>query len=128
MELKGLKNRFEIEGDQLDSSENSGAKKFESLILYGQLDRLLKNEYFLSLDRYGQVDAITRCIKRRIAQLDNMSGRLMRHQQTFASGVKANLASQYLEKLISRILDKFISEEIDIVEMIADDAKGKQRF
>lgn len=117
------------EQNLFDSVEEGliGPKKMEALIKHGQLASLFEDDFFKSLDRFGQADAISACINNKIAQLDRICSTLMQHQQTYPTGVKVNQLAQRLVKAKIRYLSS-MADETSPVAQIGQSSDQKQRF
>lgn len=102
-------------------------KRFEKLIEYGQVNKLLNNSFFKSLDRAGQVDAICKSLDRLISQLDRMAQELMKVSSTHPEGVKINRTAATLAKLKVKIMDDF-AKGVNVVAEISHSSKGKGQF
>lgn len=63
-------------------------QRFEKLAQYGQAGRLLRNSFFQSMDKAGQVSAIADALDHLIHQLDQIT--LLKVSSTHPEGVKIN--------------------------------------
>ncbi len=102
-------------------------QRFEKLVQYGQVGRLFKNSFFQSLDKAGQISAITNALDSLIHQLDQMAATLMKVQSTHPEGVKINRMAVSLTAAKKKLLSDF-AKGIDIVSQLSDKAKGERYF
>lgn len=102
-------------------------QRFEKLVQYGQVGRLFKNSFFQSLDKMGQVGAISNALDSLIHQLDLMATTLMKVSTTHPEGVKINRMAVSLTEAKKKLLSDF-AKGVDIVEQISQKSKGERYF
>lgn len=102
-------------------------QRFEKLVQYGQVGRLFKNPFFNSLNKAGQVNAITSALDNLVHQLDQMASTLMKLSSTHPEGVKLNRIAVALTNAKTRLLDDF-AKGVDIVAQLSEKAKGDRYF
>lgn len=102
-------------------------QRFEKLVQYGQVGRLFKNSFFQTLDKIGQVDALTKTMDNLIHQLDQMSQTLLKVSTTHPEGVKINRMAVELNRAKSRLLADF-AKGIDVISQLAEKSKGERYF
>ncbi|MBI2330128.1 hypothetical protein HYU94_01955 [Candidatus Daviesbacteria bacterium] len=102
-------------------------QRFEKLVQYGQVTRLVKNPFFQSLDKAGQVGALSDALGHLIHQLDQMSLTLMKVSSTHPEGVKINRMAVALTQARKKLLSDF-AQGIDIVDQISSKSKGERYF
>ncbi len=102
-------------------------QRFEKLVQYGQVGRLFKNPFFQSLDKAGQISAITDALDHLIHQLDQMANTLMKVSSTHPEGVKINRMAVSLTAAKKKLLSDF-AKGIDIVSHLSEKAKGERYF
>lgn len=102
-------------------------QRFEKLVQYGQVGRLFKNPFFQSLDKAGQVGAISSTLDSLIHQLDQMATTLMKASSTHPEGVKLNRTAVALTQAKKKLLSDF-AKGIDIAEQISNKSSGGGYF
>lgn len=101
-------------------------ERFEKLVMYGQIGKLLKNSFFRSLDKASQVDALSRALDHLINQLDRMAMTLLKVSSTHPQGMKINRVAVALARLKVKLLNDFAAG-VDIVGQIGD-SSGSERY
>lgn len=102
-------------------------QRFEKLVQYGQVGRLFKNSFFQSLDKAGQISAISNALDSLVHQLDQMAMTLLKVSSTHPEGVKINRMAVALSRAKRKLLQDF-AQGIDIISQLADKAKGERYF
>lgn len=102
-------------------------QRFEKLVEYGQVGKLLQNSFFRSLDKAGQVDALTKALDNLVHQLDKMAQTLMKTSSTHPEGVKINRLATGLVKVKVKLLEDF-AKGIDIVAEISHKSDSERFF
>jgi hypothetical protein len=102
-------------------------ERFEKLVQYGEVNSLLKNSFFQSLDKPGQINALAESLDHLIHQLDLMAQTLFKVSTTHSEGVKVNQLAISLSKAKVKLLQDFV-KGVDIVAQLNDEAKGERYF
>ncbi len=94
-------------------------QRFEKLVQYGQVGRLFKNSFFQSLDKAGQISAISNALDHLVHQLDQMAATLMKVSSTHPEGVKLNRMAVSLTAAKKKLLSDF-AKGIDVVSQLTN--------
>lgn len=102
-------------------------QRFEKLVEYGQVGKLLRNSFFQTLDKAGQVNAISKTLDHLIAQLDQMANTLLQVSSTHPEGVKINRLAVALIQAKKKLISDF-AKGIDIISQLSEKSKGERYF
>src|SRR5438093_6025523 len=94
-------------------------QRFEKLVEYGQVGRLFKNSFFQSLDKAGQVNAISNALDHLIHQLDQMAMTLLKVSSTHPEGIKINRTAVALSRAKRKLLQDF-AKGIDVISQLSE--------